>query len=193
MLIGIIGEDPYDTDSIKNILSNNYDKEIFFKPILREVRGSHLLSKKTKKLFDIEIQKKKYDLIIFSVDLDDLEHNTKKLENIKKEVKNILVNINDYILLIHIFELECLILADIESFNKIFNSTINFRTNPMFKERPKEFLQEKTSKLRKKFAVDNNPDIFEKLDFNALKKNCKYFKTFISELDDKIIRLKNNN
>jgi len=54
MKIGLIGEDPYDTDSIKNLLTQKYPYR--FIPILKNLRGTQLDSPKAGKLLKIELK-----------------------------------------------------------------------------------------------------------------------------------------
>jgi hypothetical protein len=85
-----------------------------------------------------------------------------------------------------IVELESLILADIETFNQIYKTKINFKGNPLFQVNPKEFLMEKTHKASKKYLVDQTPEIFKELDFQKVHNNHKgeiSFQTFIDDLE----------
>ena len=82
MKIGIIGEDPYDTTAIKNLLSGKYPYQ--FKPILRNIKGGHLDSAKTKRLLKIELKCNPYPLIIYVRDLDGLDTETQKKKRMIK-------------------------------------------------------------------------------------------------------------
>jgi hypothetical protein len=87
------------------------------------------------------------------------------------------------IFLLNIYELEALMLADIQTFNLHYKSKINFNGNPMMQEKPKEFLMAKTEYCQKKYVVSHAPNVFEKLDFETVYKNCSYFKAFIKEFE----------
>jgi hypothetical protein len=78
MKVGIIGEDPYDTTAIKNLLSRKYPYQ--FKPILKQVRGHQLDSAKSLRLLKIELMQQTYPVIIYTRDLDGLETETQKKE-----------------------------------------------------------------------------------------------------------------
>lgn len=187
MKIGIIGEDPYDTTAIKNLLSRKYPFR--FKPILRKIKGDQLSSAKTKRLLQIELKSDIYKIIIYTRDLDGLETETGKKKKILKWFKELdNLNNNAGILLLNIYELEALILADIDTFNEMFGTNLPFTGNPMYKERPKEYLRDRTWKCRRKFDVSENPKIFELLRIEELIKNCPYFKEFTAEFEKEVSR-----
>lgn len=81
----------------------------------------------------------------------------------------------------NIYELEALILADIETFNKIYKVDIKIKGNVMYQKEPKEFLKLKTKGCRKKYFESDCPDLFKRLRFNKIGSNCKYFSDFIAE------------
>jgi hypothetical protein len=187
MKIGIIGEDPYDTEAIRNLLAQKYAYR--FQPILKNIRGDQLNSPKTAKLLKIELKTNHYPIIIYNRDLDGLETETRKKEKVVKWFNGLnALHKETGILLLHIYELEALILADIEAFNTMFGTQINFTGNPMFKAKPKEYLKAQTRKNWKKFEVSENPAIFEKLRIETVIKNCPYFKTFIIAFEQKTVR-----
>ncbi len=87
MKIGIIGEDPYDTNAIKNLLSQKYSFQ--FVPILKQIRGDQLNSAKTQRLVNIELKNQHYFLIIITRDLDGLETEIHKKEKVFKWFKQL--------------------------------------------------------------------------------------------------------
>jgi hypothetical protein len=87
------------------------------------------------------------------------------------------------IYLLNIYELEALILADIEVFNKAYGCDIEKHADPMKVSGPKEVLIEATRKADKQFNVSHNPQIFSVLNFETLKQNCRYFAIFIKKLN----------
>lgn len=185
MKIGIIGEDPYDTTAVKNLLSRKYPYQ--FKPILRQIKGDQLDSTKTKRLLKIELKSDAYAVVIYTRDLDGLETETKKIQKISRWFEGLdALNKNTGILLLNIYELEALILADIETFNRLFGTRLNFTGNPMYKKEPKEYLKEKTRKCRRKFDVSENPEIFKSLRIEKLIRNCTYFKDFIISFEKEV-------
>ncbi|MCP5046270.1 MAG: DUF4276 family protein, partial [bacterium] len=158
-----------------------------FKPILRQIKGDQLYSAKTRRLFKIELKSHNYSVIIYAKDLDGLETETQKKDNVFKWFKELDALTNTAgILLLNIYELEALILADIDTFNEIFDTAINFTGNPMYKEKPKEYLKEQTRKNRRKFGVSENPFVFKSLRIERVIKNCPYFKEFIIDFEKRV-------
>jgi hypothetical protein len=183
-LIALIGEDPNDTKSIQNLLSQKYSRDVKFYPIIRNKRGDQLNNTATIRALEIELQHRKYHFVIFIRDLDGLETEKSKFENRRKwfDKLNKVCN-NKGLLLLNIYELEALILADIEIFNKEYKVSIANVGNVMSKKQPKEFLILKTNKLKKKYAESDCPDLFKKLRFPQVTANCKYFRDFVHALD----------
>lgn len=186
MLVALVGEAPNDTLSIKNILGKVY-QNITFESFLDDIHGSQIESQKTKRFLRIEYELKKPDLIIFIRDLDTLENNAVQLELRKQYFRDFNTVVDKKgIYLLNIFEIEALILADIACFNKIYESNVSAVIAPMKVEQPKEFLKLATRKSVKQFNESHNSDIFNSLDFDIVKANCRYFDAFIKNLDKEI-------
>lgn len=183
MKIGLVGEAPNDTKSLQNLLTRKYTQEkIQFVSMLKIQNGSTLDSSKTYRLLEIENKIQKPDLIIFIRDLDGvLPNRAKQLERLLYFRKaNRRVN-NIGIFLLHIYEIEALILADIETFNLMYNVKVAKFEDVMKISEPKEVLKAAS----KNYSVSDNSKIFEKLRLDKLLE-CKYFEKFIIELDRKI-------
>lgn len=184
MKIGLVGEAPNDIQSIKNLLLKRYtDSKYKFVFMLQRINGSNLDSQKTKRFLRIEFEIQKPDIVIFIRDLDSVLPNKIKLY----ERRNYFTNFNSVvnkkgIHLLHIYEIEALILSDIETFNKIYNTNIPKFIDVMKVNEPKEFLKKATSK----YSESQNSDIFDKLDFNKVL-DCKYFGKFIENLDKLLV------
>lgn len=190
MLIGLIGESPNDTQSLENLLSKKYPK-LKFKELIRNITGSNLdhisTNEKNKKLLEAELKGKKYELIIYTRDLDALENNKQFLRQKNKIFRelNSLIQ-NKGIFLLNIYEIEALIWADINSINIRYSLNIIFSSDPMKLEEPKEALK----KHLNWFTENDTPKIFSHLDINNIIKNCRYFKQFISDFDKRLSLLK---
>ena len=98
------------------------------------------------------------------------------------------INKNIGILLLNIYELEALILADIDTFNRLFDTRLSFSGNPMYKTNPKEYLRSQTLKCRRRFDVSENPTVFKSLRIEKLIDNCPYFKEFIVKFEKEVQR-----
>jgi len=185
--VGLVGEDPNDTSSIKNLLEKRYNKKVRFYALTRTETGHGLDSSKTKKSITIEFDEKKCRFIVFIRDLDAFESHKSALERKIKWFKELddLVN-NKGIFLLNIWELEALILADIDTFNKSYNIKHKFKGNPMLQKEPKELLKRITAKTNKKFKESHCPNLFKDLDIDKVEKNCRFFRDFIQEFNKKI-------
>ena len=152
------------------------------------MNGSRLDSQKTKRFLRKEFEFKKPDLVIFIRDLDSTLPNQEQVA-LRDEYFSSSNRVVDRkgIKLLHIYEIEALILADIELFNKIYECAIEKIDQPMQVKEPKEFLRSKA----KRYTESDNPDIFKRMDFNKAL-NVEYFKTFITKLDRKIKELEDN-
>src|ERR1017187_3592173 len=187
MKIGLVGEDPNDTSSIKNLLRKKYPKVEFIN-ISGGQRGFRLDNvNKTKRVIESNASRNKINFIIYIRDMDSHEHDKVKMTErvnwfnaLDKDSKN------KGILLLNIHELEALILADIDSFNALFNIKIKFTKNPMFQVEPKEFLMDKTKKHSRTYHERDAPEIFNKLKIEEVIKKCKYFEVLIKAFEEKI-------
>lgn len=177
--IGLIGEDPNDTLSIRNLLLKRYPDQISFKQLIRNKKGFQLNNPRVRNALQIEFDRYKPHHVLFIRDADGIITETAKIKK-AHEWFNILNPVvkNKGLLLINIYELEALILADIKSFNKEYGTTITYTQNVMYQKEPKEYLMGKTSKNRKVYRESDCPELFSKLNYNTLTANCKYFKDF---------------
>jgi Domain of unknown function (DUF4276) len=186
--IGLVGEDPNDTDSIINLLSGKYPNTFQFKKLIKLIRGSQLDNARTHASLKIEFDDYKPDYVLFIRDADGLPSEQDKLDKIKSWFNKLNGSVNKKgILLINIYELEALILADIGTFNKLYKTSIKYAKSCMHQEKPKEFLIQKTSKNNKVYSESHCPGIFEHLSYDVLVANCAYFKEFDTSLKKLII------
>lgn len=83
--IGLVGEAPGDTKSIKNLLEKQYPVDSYnFITLIHRVRGSELDNQKTKRFLRREFETQNPDIVIFIRDLDGLEHENDKITIRKK-------------------------------------------------------------------------------------------------------------
>ncbi len=83
-----------------------------------------------------------------------------------------------------IYEMEALILADIDTFNRYYNLNYELDKEPIEYEKPKEFLKEQSNY---KYKTSHCIKIFEVADFEKIYENHKgeySFQSFINRLDD---------
>lgn len=183
--VGLIGEDHYDKVSIKNLLGRTYSNVTFI-PVLKGVRGCTLDSPKLARALKTELACNKYDFLIFIRDLDGFDTNTEK-KNIYERWFTSLKKYSRDMLLLNIWELETLILGDIDTFNKIYSSSLKQPGNPMIISNPKELLSSGTSKSKRKYSVSDCPEIFDKLLINSVRARCNFFENFLISLEERLL------
>lgn len=189
MVVGLVGEAPTDTKAIEVLLFKKYDN-ITFIELLRNINGAQLENQKTKQSLRLECNFHKPNIVIFIRDLDGLlskEYRSQILQrqNYYKEFRGSTQIKDKTIFLLNIWEIEALILADINAFNKYYKCNIKFNENPMKIVEPKEFLK----LSHKKYSESDNKDIFLYSDFDKIYNNCSYFKSFINEFDEIVSKL----
>jgi hypothetical protein len=179
--IGLIGEDPNDTDAIKNLLLKKFPSKFQFVQLIKNKKGYQLDNERVSQSLKIEYIDKKPNHIIFIRDVDGLKSEKDKINKVTNWFNklNPIVE-NKGILLSNIYELEALILADIQTFNKLYQTKIKAQGDVTYKKEPKEFLMNKTSKKKKKYCESHCPEIFNELVFDIVVSNCKYFKDFVT-------------
>ena len=184
MKIGLVGEAPNDTNAIQNLLRKQYaslDYEFF--PLINNIHGSELDNQKTKRSLQREYETEKPDVVIFIRDLDGTIKNNTAMEARRNYFRssNSIVN-KKGILLLNIFEIEALIIADIEAFNRHFNCQLKYEGDLMEVEQPKEDLKMKCNR----FNESANPELFTLLSFETVRRNCSYFHQFIVKFEKKV-------
>lgn len=185
--VGLVGEDPNDTSSIKNLLTKEYANRVNFKPMLRNLKGHQLDNNKVTRSLAVEAKLEKCKFIVYIRDLDGLPSQHDLIAKMKSwfDSLNNLTGKNNMFLL-NIWELETLIFADIQNFNKSYKTSLKYPGNPMHIADPKGRLKEATRKLNKKFEESHCPDIFNLLDLNTIAKNCNFFKNFLVDFDKRL-------
>ena len=185
--IGLLGEDPNDTSSIKNLLSKKYKGKVQFYPLANRITGYQLDNPKIKKSLPIEFNDKGCSFVVYIRDLDGFKTDKSKINARLKWFRELDKSVNSKgILCLNIWELESLIFADIAAFNKIYGISHKYSGDPMSLKEPKEELKRITFKNKKRYKESDCPEIFEKLDFDIVQKRCAIFKEFISDFNERI-------
>jgi hypothetical protein len=185
--VGLVGEDPHDTTAVKNLLNKKYSGRVHFVTLAKNVTGSNLDSNRIKKILQAEFDSKKHKFIVYIRDLDGFKSEENKISKMQSWFKALDKQLHgNGILLLNIWEIEALILADIAAFNKHYKTSLQFGANPMFKEKPKEFLMKHTYKGNKQYRESDCPELFKQLDFDKVVSKCAFFKEFIEQFDEKL-------
>jgi hypothetical protein len=184
--IGIIG-DSYDNDAVPyKILLSKKIKEAEFIPLLPGVKGNNV--PKICRMLPTELEKRALDMVICSTDLDALESNIYEIELKTKQWFEPIDKAASHkgVFFLVIAELEAIILADFNTFKKIYKIKSSIKKTPMSYAQPKEELKKLTEKTGKKYHENHAADIFQELDFDIIKNNHHGFSRFIDKLNDEI-------
>lgn len=182
--IGLVGEDPNDTSSLKNLLLKKYSRNAKFIPLVNGIRGFQLDNPKIKRALPIEFKSKKCDFIIYIRDLDAFKSDKKKLMVRQKWFNDLDKEINGKgILLLNIWELEALIFANIEKFSHYYKVNYSFKGDPSKIKEPKEKLKEITRNSKNKYFESDCPSLFCLLEIEQLISKCEFFSEFILKLN----------
>jgi len=140
-----------------------------------------MFGKNAVRSYNIELSSSAFNYVLVIVDADAIITENAKLQEKKEKYKELEKQLNcRCLLLLNIYELEALILADIAGFKDYYQTNITFKGSVAHVEKPKEFLQEKTGK---KYKVSDCPTLFQHLNFDTIANNCPYFKAFIADFE----------
>jgi len=179
--IGLIGEDSTDTDAIAHLLKQKHDAGYRYRTLSLHKRGSQIFTESAVKSFNFEIKKDPPHYVIVIADADAVNTETDKIRDKKALYERLAKALNcRSLLLLNIYELEALIFADIDTFNKLYNTAIKGNRNVTYIDKPKEELMRKT-KEPKKYSESHCPELFKILKIDVISKNCAYFDTFLNE------------
>lgn len=189
--VGIVGEHPQnDAEALQILLNSVAGTNVEFSVKMDKFRGGQLDGDKFFRSLAVEAEY--LDWMIFVRDLDGLLSESKKL--IIKDLWFQKVNKNvdkKGIFFLVIYEMEALILADINGFNDYYDLKTQPVGDTKSKIEPKEILKKLTVKTQKgEYQEKHALDIFKKLTFQTVYKNHKgerSFQTFADELKNKKI------
>jgi hypothetical protein len=196
--IGIIGEHPNNDSTamialLRKYLIENVSLEVID---LVNFRGSLMDSPKFNGILASELRGEDFDFLIVLRDLDfGKDKRVREKERIVKKDKwftKVNKDIGEIgIFFLIIYELEALMLCDIEELNRFFQTKIVFESEPIKEKDPKGFLQKETKNASNgKYEEKDAEAIFKKLSFQKLYQNHtgkRSFKTFADELKEKEI------
>ncbi len=179
-----MGEHPNDSNALIKLLINCFPNHAHgFFVLVFDLTGDQLNTKKGRKIIRAAYLIESPAHVIYTRDLDALASDAAKKREREKEFEAFQTEINGTgIFLLNIYELETLILSDIGSFNKHYSSSLTEYSKPMEIEEPKEELKRKTSELPRPYNESHNPEVFEILNPDIVKENCKYFRDFLAKL-----------
>jgi hypothetical protein len=180
--MGIIGENfQNDACALKSFIAPQYKDTIEFVPILKGLNGGTPPIKKVKNLLPIDMSKHKLNALLCVLDLDTPTKWADRkawFQSIKKSttLKSIFY--------VAVMELEALILADIDTFNKIYKIKGQYTKNPMVNTDPKSELKNRTYDNARKYDVTDAEEIFKQLNFEIVYRKHIGEHSFHSFIDD---------
>lgn len=187
-IVGVIGEHPNNDSEALIALLQKYVLEDWELKLcdLKGLRGSRLDNYRDfQELLLLEKTEENYERFIIVRDLDSLEKDKAKIKQKEgwfRRVKQI-VNDESYFFLI-IYELEALMLCDIEGLNRFFQTNIEYEGVPIKENDPKKFLINATKNAAKgRYEEKMATPIFKKLDFDKIYHNHKGARSFQSFAD----------
>lgn len=184
-IIGVIGEHPNNDSEALIALLQKYVLDDWELKIcdLKGLRGSRLDNYRDFQAFlQLEKNEEKYERFIIVRDLDGLEKDKAKIKQKEEWFRRVKQIINDesYFFLI-IYELEALMLCDIETLNRFFQTEMQYQGSPIKENDPKKWLINATKDAAiGRYQENMAAPIFKKLDFCKLYQNHKGSQSFQS-------------
>lgn len=178
--VGLLGESPNDTEAIKVLLQRQYAARITCFALLERLTGGTLDSNKILRALPVACDRKRPDVIVVIRDLDALASDAAQFKIRRAYFARINEQVGGQALyLLHIYEFEALIAADIQTFNALYKSVCKVPGDPTQLVDPKKLLQQATHKSPKgAYHENHSAAICAKLDYAKLVRNCRYFREF---------------
>ena len=179
--IGLIGENPNDSDALVALLKQQYAGRFAFTYLGKHRTGDQLNNPKMLRVLQEEFNAKRPQLVIYIRDLDALASSAAKWQERQEEFAKIKKIVGDEALfLLHVYQFEALILADIEVFNQQYKVVYLVKGNPTMVENPKKKLISATDKHKaaRQYHPNDSAEIAAKLNYAKLVKSCGYFRDF---------------
>lgn len=180
--LGLVGEAPHDTTAFSNLFGRHYGDSFQFFSLINGVRGDFLENRKVNKILRKEYEIQKPDLVIFIRDLDGLEDDKTAITKRKEYLRDFRRTVDrKALMLLNIYAMEALILADIATFNAKYACSVPVEQDPMTIPSPEKHL-----KRHSKYSEGQLAEVFKHLDFDTLLQNCRYFAEFVGKLEKEL-------
>lgn len=182
--VGLVGENPNDTVAIENLLNQEFSGRCRFETMIKRINGSRLDDQKTKHLLRKSFEKLNPDIVCFIRDLDALKANKAQLALRKSYFteNNSIVN-GCGVYLLHIWEIEAFILADVEVFNRKFGTKLTQQKDVMLIPEPKEVLENAS---KGDYHEYDCPELLANVSYEKLKQHCQYFADFLTTFTSQV-------
>ena len=189
--VGLVGENPHDTDALKVLLERQYGGRIQCVALGRRITGDKLADKSAHflKILAAAYLKARPDIVIISRDLDALESDAAKRAARQQEFDRFNPHVGgNALFLLHIYELEALIATQPQVVRDYYQVTYNPQSDVMRIEDPKGKLRTATQKSKRKppYEPAHAAELLEKANYEHLLKRCRYFATFDALFRDRL-------
>jgi hypothetical protein len=189
--IGLIGESPNDTNAFVNLFSRQYGGRCEYIPLTTNFRGGELDNIKEGSVvleqLRFEYNFEKPDFVVLIRDSDVLEVEVEKLNDRFTRMYALGNAVTqNAVYLLCIFEIETLLLADLDPINKkfgvslVYPSSVTDPADPMLKADPKGYLKSLCG-----YEQSDCPDLFRTIDFDKIK-SVRFFSEFVKLFDNRI-------
>lgn len=186
-VVGLLGESPNDTNSVRALLGQRYGERVRFVIISPEITGSQLDTAKLQKIVLINYRFQKPDLVVVIRDLDAPETDRrKKLERLlffRKLNKGLE---QKGLFLLHIQAIEALIAADIKPFNRRYECRCEVQADPMTIHDPVAFLKRATPPNKPTYNEGHCAELLAAATYDTIVANCRYFAAFDAQFRQRI-------
>ena len=189
-VVGLLGESPNDTESLRAMLGRRYGERVRFVIISPGITGTQLDSPKLQKIVINNYRFQKPDLVVITRDLDAPESDRqKRLERLLFFRKMNRGFEQRSVFLLHVQAMETLIAADIAPFNKKYDCACSVPADPMTIVDPAKFLKIATAYCRKHYEEGHCAELLAEADYDKLLANCRYFTKFDQDFNQRISAL----
>jgi hypothetical protein len=189
--VGLIGENPNDTDSFAALFSRIYPDKCEYFSLIKNRTGGQLddikIGSRTLAQLQFEYAFEKPDFVVMIRDLDALESDAsaynQRLTNMYALGKAVTQN---SIYLLCIWEMETLLLADLEPVNNKYGTTLVYPANtndpidPMLKQDPKGFLKTNCG-----YHQNDCAELFRTIDLVKIQ-SVRFLQEFIPKFEKRI-------
>lgn len=185
--VGLLGESPNDTKAMEALLKPRYGQQVEFFTLLRNVTGDMLEYAETFRNLRREYEWEKPNLVIVIRDLDGLTTKGPKWRQRQAYFRKVASVVEHKSLpLLHIYEIEALICADITKFNSTYNCACTVPGDPTTLAEPKEWLMAATAPGQPRYAEGHCAKLLAVVNYDMLLANCRYFAAFDQEFNQRI-------
>jgi hypothetical protein len=181
LTIGLIGENPNDTDALVALLNHRYAGRFVACQLVKRQTGDRLGSAKTHRALLANYQEMKPRLVIYIRDLDAFASDETKLRERQQEFAEIKKIVGpEALFLLHVVQFEALLWADIDAVNQHYGVALTSKGDPTRIAQPKKKLISATDKPKanKQYSPNDSAELAAKLDYAKLLKSCGYFREF---------------